>query len=115
MRDEKLHAILARSRFGSQKTKNTSCLEHFWAVEMWKKCTALWCEVRSAFRSQNAKKNTFRPLLEVEMSKKCTLLWREAHFEVNMLKNTAVSEYFWKSGAKSARCCGTKHIWKSNA
>ena len=71
------------------------------------------CEALFVVKMQ--KKNTFRPLLEVEMSKKCTLLWREAHFEVNMLKNTAVSEYFWKSGAKSARCCGTKHIWKSNA
>ena len=29
-------------------------------------------------------------------SKKCTPLWRKAHLEV-----------------KSARCCGTKHIWKS--
>ena len=29
MRDKQLHAVVARSRFGTQKAKNTSCPEHF--------------------------------------------------------------------------------------
>ena len=41
MRHEKLHAVVARSTFGSQKTKHLrvgALLE----VELWKKCTPLW-------------------------------------------------------------------------
>ena len=37
MRDEKLHAVVARSRFRSQNSKSTSCREHFWDVEMFQK------------------------------------------------------------------------------
>jgi len=36
MRDEKLHAVVARSTFRSQNVQNT--------VERWNKCTPLWCE-----------------------------------------------------------------------
>ena len=32
MRDEKLRAGVARSRFGSQNGKNTSASEHFWKL-----------------------------------------------------------------------------------
>ena len=38
MRDERLHAVVARSRFRSEKVQNTPLLE----VEMLKKCMALW-------------------------------------------------------------------------
>ena len=42
MRAQKLHAVLARSRFGSQKAKSTSPPEEFLSVGMSKKCTPLW-------------------------------------------------------------------------
>ena len=42
MRDEKLHAVVARSTFRSQQCKKMSGSEHFWKVEMSKKCTPLW-------------------------------------------------------------------------
>ena len=32
MRDEKLHAVLARSTFGSEKAQNTSGSDHFWKL-----------------------------------------------------------------------------------
>ena len=32
MRDEKLHAVVARSTFGSEKVKNTARREHFWQL-----------------------------------------------------------------------------------
>jgi len=32
MRDEKLHALVARSTFASEKAKNTSRWEHFWKL-----------------------------------------------------------------------------------
>ena len=40
MRDEKLHAVVARSTFRSENAQNTSALE----VGMSKKCTPLWHE-----------------------------------------------------------------------
>ena len=32
MRDEKLHAVVARSAFASEEAKSTSCSEHFWKL-----------------------------------------------------------------------------------
>ena len=46
--------------------------------------------------------------------KNCTPLWREAHPSQNV-QNTSASDHFWKLRCrKSARCCGPKHISKSN-
>ena len=111
MRDEKLHAIVARSTFPSQNVQNTWVSEHFWKLRCRKSARSV---AQSTFRSQNVqntsasdhfwnlrcrksarrcgakhiskskctKHTILGPLLEVEMSKKCTPLWREAHFEV---------------------------------
>jgi len=43
MRNEKLHAVVARSTFRSQNVQNTP-LSALLEVEMWKKCTPLWRE-----------------------------------------------------------------------
>ena len=78
----KVHALVARSTFESEKAKNTSRSEPFgsWDVEKVHAVVA-----RSTFRSQNVEITPASgPLLEVEMSKKCTPLWREAHVEVKM-------------------------------
>ena len=102
MRDEKLHAVVVRSTFGSQHVKKQNRFGPLLEVEMSKKCTPLWREAhfqvksvknwrsrttfggsdvekvhavvaRSTFPSQNVQKHTRSgPLLEVEMSKKCT-------------------------------------------
>ena len=115
MRDEKVHAVVARSKFRSQNVQNTSASDHFWKL----RCQKVHAVVaRSTFRSQNVqntsasdhfwklrcRKSARRrgakyiskskctkhlsvgPLLQVEMSKKCTALWREVHFEVKMYK-----------------------------
>ena len=57
MRDEKLHAVVARR-----------CAKHI-------------------SKSKCTKHTNFGPLLEVVMSKKCAPLWREAHLEVKSVKN----------------------------
>ena len=44
MRDEKLHASVARSTFRNQNAQNTSGSEQFWKLRCWKKCTPLWRE-----------------------------------------------------------------------
>ena len=85
MRDEKLHAVVARSTSRSQNVQNTS------ASEMRK--SARPCGAKHISKSKCTKHTRSGPLLAVEMSKKCnkcTPLWREAHFEVNMLKTPGV-------------------------
>ena len=115
MRDEKLHAVVARSTFASQNVQNTWVSEHFWKLRCRKsarrcgakhisksKCTkhlsvgpllevamsksACRCGAKHILKSKCTKHTTFGPLLEVAMSKKCTPLWREAHFQVKMYK-----------------------------
>ena len=143
MRDEKLHAVVARSTFASQNVQNTWCSEHFWKLRCRKR--ARHCGAKHISKSKCTKHLSVGPLLEVTMSKKCTPLWREAHFQVKMykthhvrttfgncdvekvhavvarstfpsqnVKNTRGSDHFWRFRCrKSARRCGAKHISKS--
>ena len=143
MRDEKLHAVVARSTFASQNVQNTWVSEHFWKLRCRK--SARHCGAKHISKSKCTKHTTFGPLLEVAMSKKCTPLWREAHLQVKMYKtpqlrttfeswhvekvhavvarstfrsqnvqSTPFSDHFWKvTCRKSARRCGAKHISKS--
>ena len=92
MRDEKLHAVVARSTFASEKATQTSRSEHFWKLRCQK--SARRCGVKHVSKSKCTKHTSSGPLLEVEMSKKCTPLWREAHFEVNMYKTQHVCATF---------------------
>ena len=84
MRDEKLHAVVARSTFPSQTVQNTSAPDNFWKLRCRK--SARGCGAKHISKSKCTKHFSTGPLLEVEMSKKCTRLWREAHFEVKMYK-----------------------------
>ena len=143
MRNEKLHAVVARSTFRSPNAQNTPCSDHFWKLRCRK--SARRCGAKHISKSKCTKDTILGPLLEVEMSKKCTPLWREAHFQVKMYKtpqrrstfgscdvekvhavvarstfpsqnvqNTSASDRFWKLRCrKSARRCGAKHISKS--
>ena len=83
-RDEKLHAVVARSTFRSQNVQNTRGSDHFWKLRCRK--SARRCGAKHVSKSKCTKHLSVGPLLEVEMSKKCTPLWREAHFEVKMYK-----------------------------
>ena len=84
MRDEKLHAVVARSTFPSQSVQSTPALDHCWKLRCRK--SARRCGAKHISKSKCTKHASSGPLLEVEMSKKCTPLWREAHFQVNMYK-----------------------------
>ena len=115
MRDEKVHAVVARSTFPSQNVQNTPTSDHFWKLRCRKsarRCGAKhfpsenvqntpWsdhfgklrcrksarrCGAKHISKSKCTKHTILGPLLEVEMSKKCTPLWREAHFQVKMYK-----------------------------
>ena len=84
MRDEKLHAVVARSTFPSQNVQSTPTSDHFWKLRCRK--SARRCGAKHMSKSKVSKTRGLRPLLEVEMSKKCTPLWREANFQVKMYK-----------------------------
>ena len=129
MRDEKLHAVVARSTCRNQNVQAHQVRTNFgsWDVEKVHAVVA-----RSTFRSQHVQntpapdhflklrcrksarrcgakhiskskctKHTSSGLLEVKMSKKCTPLWREAHFEVNILKTPGVRTTFGRSDVVS--------------
>ena len=88
VRDEKVHAGVARSTFASQNVENAPASEHFWKLRCRK--SARRCGAKHISKSKCTKHISSGPLLEVEMSKKCTPLWREAHFEVKMYKTHQV-------------------------
>ena len=84
MRDEKVHAVVARSTFATQNVQSTPESEHFWKLRCRK--SARRCGAKHISKSICTKHTMVGALLEVEMSKKCTPLWRETHFEVKMYK-----------------------------
>ena len=91
-RDEKLHAVVARSTFPSENVQNTPFSDHFWKWRCRK--SARRCGAKHISKSKCTKHTSVRPLLEVEMSKKCTPLWREAHFQVKMYKTPQLRTTF---------------------
>ena len=117
MRDEKLHAVVARSTFRSQNVQNTPAPDHFWQLRCRK--SARRCGAKHILKPKCTKHTRSGPLLAVETSKKCTPLWREAHFQVKMLKLLGfgplleVQMFRCRKRWKSARRCGAKHISKS--
>ena len=94
MRDEKLHAVVARSTFPSQNVQNTPAPDHFWHLRCRK--SARRCGAKHISKSKCTKHTSSGPLLALEMSKKCTPLWREAHFRSQNVQNTPCLDHFWK-------------------
>ena len=99
MRDEKLHAVVARSTFRSQNVQNTSASDHFGKLRCRK--SARRCGAKHISKSKCTKHNRVGTLWEVAMSKRCTLLWGEAHFEVKMYKTPHVRATFGGSDVVS--------------
>jgi len=92
MRDKKLHALVARSTFGSQMYKTHSKLpfsDHFWKMRCRKgarRCGAkhIWKpNVQNTFKTHHS-----RTTFEVATSQQCTPLLREAHLEAKCTKHT---------------------------
>ena len=101
MRDEKLHAVVARSTCRSQNVQNTPWSDHFWKLRCRK--SARRCGAKHISKSKCTKHLRSGPLLDVAMSKKCTPLWREAHLEVNSVKNWRSRRHFGCSDVPSLR------------
>ena len=99
MRDKKLHAVVVRNTFASEKAKSNSRSHHFWKLRCRK--SARCCGAKHISKSKCTNHLSFGILLEVAVSKKCTPLWREAHFEVKMLKTPHVRATFGRSDVVS--------------
>ena len=91
---EKVHAVVARSTFPSQKCKKLAVSDHFWKLRCRK--SARRCGAKHISKSKCTKHHMLGPLLEVKMSNKCTPLWREAHSEVKSVKKLRVLSLFWR-------------------
>ena len=85
MRDEQMHAVVARSTFPSQNVQSTPTSDHFWKLRCRK--SARRCGAKHISKSKVSTHHMFGPLFDVQLSKKCTPLWREARFQVKSVKN----------------------------
>ena len=72
MRDQKLHAFVVQSTFGSKVCKNKPFLEHFWKLRCRK--SARCCVAKHMPKSKYAKHTVLVDILEVEVFKTCTPL-----------------------------------------
>ena len=111
MRDEKLHAVVARSPFRSQNVQNTPGPDHFWKLRCRK--SARRCGAKHILKSKCTKHTIVGPLLEVAMSKKCTPLWRETHFQVKMLKTPHVCATFGGSDVEKVYAVVARSTFRS--
>ena len=124
MRDEQLHAIVARSTSASQNVQNTPGSGHFWKLRCRK--SARLCGAKRMSKSKCTIHTSSGPFLEVEMSKKCTPLWREADFEVKMCNTHQLQTTFgswdvekvhavvtWSTfwSQKCKKLTGTDYFW----
>ena len=142
MRDEKLHAVVARSTFSSQNVQNTPGSDHFWKLRCRK--SARHCGAKYISKSKCTKHLGLGPLTKLRCRKsarrcgakhisksKCTKhlsvgrllegpMWKKVHavvarstFRSQNVQSTRGSDHFWKFRCrKSARSCGAKHILK---
>ena len=111
MRDEKLHAVVARSTFRSEHVQNTSVSDHFWKLRCQK--SARRCGVKQISKWTCAKHLSVEPRLEVVMSKMCTPLWREAHFEVNMYKTPQCRTTFGSCDVEKVHAVVARRTFRS--
>ena len=112
VRDEKLHAVVARSTFPSQNVQNTPWSDHFGEVEMSKKCRPLWRKAH--FEVKSYKTPQLRTTFGSCDVEKVHAVVARSTFRSQNVQNTSGSDHFWKLRCrKSARRCGAKHISKS--
>ena len=95
MRDEKLHAVVARSTFPREKVQNTWVSEHFWKLRCRK--SARRCGAKHISKSKCTKHLSLGPLLEVAMSKKCTphAVVARSTFRSPNVQSTPCTDHFW--------------------
>ena len=110
---EKMHAIVARSTFASEKAKNTASSDQFWKLRcLINPKSARRCGAKHISKSK-CTKHTRSGLLAVTMSKKCTPLWREAHLQVKKLKTPHVCATFGSSKVEKVHAVVARSTFRS--
>ena len=96
MRDEKLHAVVARSTFPSQNVQDTQFSDHFWRFRCRK--SARRCGAKHISKSKCRKRTSAGPLL----------------FRSQNVQNTRGSDHFWRFRCHFAwQAQGIVHLVKS--
>ena len=110
MRDEKLHAVVARRTFASQNVQSTTCSEHFWKLRCRKSARHCGAKHISKSKCKNTRvSDHFWKLRRRKSARHCGA----KHISKSKCKNTRVSDHFWKLRCrKSAHRCGAKHTCK---
>ena len=112
MRDEKLHAVVARSTFPSQNVQNTRGSDHFWKLSCRK--SARRCGGEAHLQVKMYKTPGVRTTFGSCDVEKVHAVVARSTFRSQNVQNTPASDHFWKLRCrKSARRCGAKHISKS--
>ena len=109
MRDEKLHAVVARSRFRSEKVQNIAASDHFWKFRCWK--SARRCGAKHICKSKCKKHWGVRTTFGSWDVEKVRGVVARSTFRSQNVQSTPWSDHFWKLRCrKSARRRGAKHI-----
>ena len=111
MRDEKLHAAVARSRFRIQNVQNISFSDHFWTLRCRK--SARRCGSKH-IPSQNVQNTPCSDHFWKLRCRKSARVVARSTCPSQNVQSTPGSDHFWKLRyRKSVRHCGAKHISKS--
>ena len=112
MRDENLHAVVARSTFWSQNVQNTPGPDHFWQLRCRK--SARRCGAKHIFQVKMYKTHHCRTTFGSSDVEKVHAVVARSTFRSQNVQNTPCADHFWRFRCrKSARRCGVKHISKS--
>ena len=105
MRDEKLHAVVARSTFPSQNVQSTPLSDHFWSCHVEK--GARRCGREAHFQVKMYKTPQLRTTFGSCHVEKVHAVVARSTFPSQNVQNTSAPDHFWKlSCGKSARRCG---------
>ena len=111
MRNQKLHAVVARSTFRSQNVQNTPWSDHFWKLRCRK--SARRCGAKHISKSKLTRHHCRTTFGSWDVEKVHAVVARST-FPSQNVQNTTCSRHFWRFRCrKSARRCGAKHISKS--
>ena len=112
MRDEKLHAVVARSTFQSENVQKHLGLGALLQVEMSKKCTPFWREAH--FEVNMYKTHHGRTTFGSWDVEKVHAVVARSTFRSQNVKNTRGSDHFWRFRCRFAwQAQGIVHLVKS--
>ena len=112
MRDEKLHAVVARSTFRSQNVQNTPFSDHFWKLRCRK--SARRCGAKHISKSKCAKHTSSGPLFGSCDVEKVHAVVARSTFPSQKCKKLKGTEHFWTFRCRFAwQAQGIVHLFKS--